>query len=87
MSISETREQLGKSNSPEWGFRQPEKSAVNYRSYRINAGTCELGTYDVGIPVIEKSYLPSPQNVSKNSAVALRILKASHTVALKFHGL
>ena len=29
----------------------------------------------------------SPQNVYKNSAVALRIIKASHRVALQFHGL
>ena len=29
----------------------------------------------------------SPQNVSKNSAMTLRVLKASQRVALQFHGL
>ena len=36
--------------------------------------------------IIEK-VISSPQNVSKNSAVALRILKVSHRVALQFYGL
>ena len=41
-----------------------------------------------GVDAVVNIGLGSLQNVSKNSAVALRILKASHRLlALQFHGL